>query len=169
MWWNYLLTPKNQSFSLKKMRLKMSSVKWRPFCTGKDELTPISVTASSQWWLFFSYIMLIAMHVVTYPCCDYSNYISLTHRGRVTRICVGKLTIIGSDNGLSLGRRQAIIWTNAGILLFGPLGSNFSEILIEIDIFSFKKMHLKLPSAKWRPFWLGLNVLNGAHGMILHV
>ena len=77
----------------------------------------------------------------------------------MTHICVGKLTIIGSDNGLLPGRRQAIIWTNAGILLFGPLGSNFSEILIEIDTLLFKKMHLKLSSAKWRPFCLGLNVL----------
>ena len=59
----------------------------------------------------------------------------------------------------TIGRRQAIIWTNAGILLFGPLRSNFSEILIEIDTFSFKKMHLKRLSAKWRPFCLGLNVL----------
>ena len=41
-----------------------------------------------------------------------------------------KLIIIGSDNGLSPGRRQAIIWTNAGILLIGPLGTNFIEILI---------------------------------------
>ena len=40
----------------------------------------------------------------------------LTHWGRVTHICVGNLTIIGSDNGLSPGRRQAIIWTSAGIL-----------------------------------------------------
>ena len=54
---------------------------------------------------------------------------------RMTLICVEKRTIIGSDNGLSPGRRQAIIWTNAGIFLFGPLGSNFSEILIEIDTF----------------------------------
>ena len=52
----------------------------------------------------------------------------------MTHICVGKLTIIGSDNGLSPERRQAIIWTNAGILLIGPLGTNFSEILIEILI-----------------------------------
>ena len=44
----------------------------------------------------------------------------LTHWGRVTHICVVKLTIIGSDNGLSPGRRQAIILTNAGILLIGP-------------------------------------------------
>ena len=83
----------------------------------------------------------------------------LTHWGRVTHICVGKLTIIGSDNGLSPGRRQAIIWTNAGILLNGPLGTNFSEMLIEIHAFSFKKIHLKMSSGKWRPFCLGLNEL----------
>ena len=53
----------------------------------------------------------------------------------MTLICVGKLTIIGSDIGLSPGRR------------------------IEIDTFSFKKMHLKMSSAKWQPFCLGLNVL----------
>ena len=83
----------------------------------------------------------------------------LTHWDRVTHICVSKLTIIGSDNGLSPGRRQAIIWTNAGILLTGSLGTNFSEILIEILTFLFKKMHLKISSAKWRPFCHGLNVL----------
>ena len=60
----------------------------------------------------------------------------------------------------SPGRRQAIIWTNAGILLIGPLGTNFSELLIEIQTFSFKKMHLKMSSVKWRPFCLGLNVSN---------
>ena len=85
--------------------------------------------------------------------------IFLTHRGRVTHICVGYLTIIGSDNGLSPGRRQAIIWTNASILFIGPLGTNFSEISIEMLTFSFKKMRLKVSSAKWRPFCLGLNVL----------
>ena len=77
----------------------------------------------------------------------------------MTHICVSKLTIIVSDNGLSPGRRQAIIWTNAGILLIGPLGTNFNEMLIEILIFSFMKMRLKVSSAKWRPFGLGLNVL----------
>ena len=85
---------------------------------------------------------------------------NLTHWGRVTHICVGSLTITGSDNGLSPGRRQAIIWTNAGIVLIGPLGTNFSEISIEILAFSFKKMCLKLSSAKWCPFCLGLNVLS---------
>ena len=83
----------------------------------------------------------------------------LTHWGQVMHICVSKLTIIGSDNGLSPGRRQAIISTNAGILLTGSLRTNFSEILIGILTFSFTKMHLKISSAKWRPFYLGLNVL----------
>ena len=83
----------------------------------------------------------------------------LTHWGQATHICVSKLTIICSDNGLSPGRSQAIIWTNDGILLIGTLRTNFSEILIEIYIFSFKKMLLKMPSGKWRPFCLGLIVL----------
>ena len=74
-------------------------------------------------------------------------------------ICVSNLTITGPDNGLSPGQRQAIIWTNTGILLIGPLGTNFSEILIEINTFSSKKMRLKMLSAKWRPLCLGLNEL----------
>ena len=77
----------------------------------------------------------------------------------MTHICVSKLTTIGSDNGLSPGRRQAIIWTNAGILLIGPLGTNLSEVLSEIHTFSLKKMYLKLSSGKRRLFCLGLNVL----------
>ena len=73
----------------------------------------------------------------------------------MTHIC-----IIGSDSCLSPGRHQAIIWTNAGILLIRPLGTNLNEILIEIHIISLKKIHLKMSSWKWRPFCLGLNVLN---------
>ena len=49
----------------------------------------------------------------------------LTQWGQVTYICVSNLAIIGSDNGLSLGRRQAIFWTNTGILLIGPLTNKF--------------------------------------------
>ena len=49
----------------------------------------------------------------------------LTHWGREVHIYVSKLTIIGSDNGWSLGRHQAIIWTNAEILLIRILGTEF--------------------------------------------
>ena len=83
----------------------------------------------------------------------------LTHWGRATHICVSKLTIIASDNGLSPGRRQAITCNNAGILSIGLFGRKISEILIEILTFSFKKMRLKVSSAIWRPFCLDLNVL----------
>ena len=86
--------------------------------------------------------------------------LNLTHWGRGTHICGSKLTIIGSDNGLSPGRRQAIIWTNARILLIRLLGTNFNEMSIEILTFSFTKMRLKVSSVKLRPFCLGLNVLS---------
>ena len=77
----------------------------------------------------------------------------------MTHIRVGKRIIIGSDNGLSPGLRQTITWTNAGILLIGPLGTNCSEILIKINTLSFKKMLLKMSSRKWWPSCFGLNVL----------
>ena len=80
--------------------------------------------------------------------------------------CVSKLTIIVSGNGLAPGRCQAIIWTNIGMLLIGPLGTNFSEILIEIYTFSFRKMHLKMSTVKCRPFCLGLNVLKTLHDAV---
>ena len=76
---------------------------------------------------------------------------------------ISNLTIIGSENGLAPSRRQAIISTNAGILLIWTSGTYFSEILIEIQTFSFKKVHFKLSSAKWRPGTRGLGT--GAHFM----
>ena len=84
----------------------------------------------------------------------------LPHWGQVRHICVSKLNIIGSDNGLSPGRRQAIIWNNVGILLIVLLGTNLMEILIEIHTFSIKKIHFKVSSGKWQPPCLGLNVLD---------
>ena len=87
---------------------------------------------------------------------------AISRWGQVMHICISKLPIIGSDNGLSPGRRQAIIWTNAEILLIGPLGTNFSEIVIKIHILSSKKMHLKMSSGNLRPFCLGLNVICGS-------
>ena len=85
---------------------------------------------------------------------------SMTHWGRLTPICVGNLTIIGSDNGLSPGRRHAVIWTNGGISLIGPtIEKKFREIIFGIHAFSNKKMHLKMSSGKWRTSCLGLSVL----------
>ena len=112
-------------------------------------ITEINTNLLPIWSLGTSFIC-IWIRIQNFP---------LTHWGRVTHICISKLTIIGSDNGLSPGQCQAIIWTNAGILLIRTSGTNFSEILSGIHAFLFKKMHLKMSSAKWRPFCLGLNVL----------
>ena len=77
---------------------------------------------------------------------------------------------IGSDNGLSSARHQAITWTNAHILSIGPLGTNFREICIKIKNFLFKEMHLKTLSAKCQPFCPGRDELINAklcHGLLL--
>ena len=126
------------------------------------------IATSAQYYRYIWHAMdIFAIAITTLSLCDDAVshtflcliFYQLAHWGRATYICVGKLTTIVSDNGLSPGRRQAIIWTNAGILLIGPLGTNFSEILIEIYTFSFKKINLKVSSGKWRPSCLGLNVL----------
>ena len=117
----------------------------------------LSSSTINHWPLCRVYVMKqwYVLHVLL---CFYAGA-TLTHWGWVTKICVIKLTIIGSDNGLPPGRRQAIIWTNAGILLIRTSGTNVSEILSEIHTFSFKKVHLKMSSGKWWPICLGLNVL----------
>ena len=81
---------------------------------------------------------LFYVDVLTYLCHNHDAGFGeplLTHSGRVSYICVSKLTIIASDNGLSPDRRQAIIYTNTGVLLIEPYGTKFSEILIETHIF----------------------------------
>ena len=103
-------------------------------------------------------------------CCDDHKWVQLfnsikdwlsTQWGRVLHICASKLITIGSDNGLSHSRHQAIIWSNARILLIWPIGTNFNEISIDIHTFSFNKIHLKMLSGKYCPFCLGLNVSTG--------
>ena len=64
---------------------------------------------------------------------------------RSSNVCVDDLTTNGSDNGLLPCRRQAIIRTNAGILLIEPLRTNFCEILIEILTY----IEIELD---WKPF-----------------
>ena len=109
------------------------------------------------------------------PCCSYTFFVKeenqcevlklndspekwafiLNHRCWVTHICVNKLTIFGSDSGLSYGRRQAIIWTNDGLLLIGTnivnIVANTSKILIEIQQYSFMEMYYKLAAILSRP------------------
>ena len=73
-------------------------------------------------------------------------------------ICVSKLTNIGSDNGLAPTRRQATIWTNAGILLIGPWGTNLWNRNWNSYIF-IQEMHVNIMSGKLHSFCRGLNLL----------
>ena len=124
--------------------------------TEENNLAKLIVTYSMFNGVARLTLYLILMALATFR----SDFLRLTHWSRVMHKCVSKLTIIGSDNGLSPGRCQAIIWTNTGIFLIGPLETIISEIFIAIHTFSFKKMHLKISSGKWRPFCLGLSVLS---------
>ena len=45
-------------------------------------------------------------------------------------------------------------------MIIGALDTNLSEILIEIHTFWLKKIHFKMPSGKWRPFYIDPNALN---------
>ena len=89
---------------------------WFRWWLGADQATSHYL---NQWWLDYRRI---------YASLGLNE---LTHWGQVTHICVSKLTTIGADNGLSPGRHQATIWTNAGILLIGALGTSVSEILFK--------------------------------------
>ena len=68
---------------------------------------------------------------------------------------------VSSDSGIGLSpvRRQAITWTNADLLSIGPLGTNFSEISVDIQTFSLNKIHLKMASAIFPPNCPGGDVL----------
>ena len=100
---------------------------WRPMCTPTLNLSSITTKRPAKIEIFHS--------------------VTIDHWGRVTHIWATELTILGSDNGLSPGRRQAIIWTIAGILLIGPLGTNFSEILIN----TFGYVVCEMLSISFRP------------------
>ena len=62
----------------------------------------------------------------------YSNLIEIAARAAQSVYLGYQRNSLRPNDGLSPIRRQAIIWTNAGILLIWPLGTNFSEIFIEI-------------------------------------
>ena len=86
-------------------------------CVRNDSEThSTGVTGSSNT------VSCVSLSFRTHPCVNLWSHTLLTHWGQVTHICISKVTIIRSDNDLLPGRRQAIIWTNAGLLLIRPLG-----------------------------------------------
>ena len=148
IWINQIMNANDSVFWTK------SHLNWQEFSSDVF----FSRVGSTIWGVAVCYIFLLHVYYQFLLINDSRNpAMTLTHWGRVTHICIGNLNIIGSDNGLSPERRQAIIWTIAGILLIRVLGTNLNEILSEICTFSFKKIHLKISSGKCQPFCLGLN------------
>ena len=85
-----------------------------------------------QYNNLFSNAWFGGLHKNTICCQDRTKIkhnAGLTHWGRVTHKCVSKLTIIGSDNGLSPGQRQAIIWTSGGMLFIRTLGKSLTKFI----------------------------------------
>ena len=94
--------------------------------------------------------------------CETVLFKEWTHWGREIMAIISQTTFSNAFSWMKIyefRRRQSIVWSNAGTLLLGPLVTNLSENLIKILTFSFMKMQLKVLSAKWHPFCLGLNVL----------
>ena len=77
----------------------------------------------------------------------------------MTHICLSKLDIIGSDKGLSPEQRQAIIWTNAGILSIRHLRTNFSQILIKFSNIFIQENAFENAVCEIAAIFLGLIVL----------
>ena len=105
----------------------------KPQCYMKP--TSILVSRSANQILLVTNSILKKLRLIEVEWTQWSKYALVNY------------VTFGSDNGLSPGQRQAIIWSSVGILIIGPLGTIFSEILIGIQTFSIKKMkkmHLKL-------------------------
>ena len=104
--------------------------------------------------------VIMAWQVVLFDSCEdismLVTYPALTRRGRVAHVCI----IICLDNDLSPVQHQAICWSNAGLFSIGPLETNFHKILIKMQQYPHRKITLNKSSAKWRPFYLDLNVSN---------
>ena len=99
---------------------------------------------SRKYKHFFSHntpIKILSM-IDCHICCLANG---LTHWRWMMPICIGKLIIIGSDNGLSLGKATSHYLNQRWLIVNW---TNFSEIRNEILTFSFKQLHLKLSSAK---------------------
>ena len=178
LWHSFICTGKLTSW----WRLLMS---WRQICARPSADTMLT----GLWlWCHMDHIMQHIDGLVQERRNSIANALDLclsctdplicmiTHWGWVKHICVGNLTIIGPDNGLSPGQRQAIIWTNAGILLIGTprnkLQWNFnrySNIFIQENAFEnivcemvsiLSRPQCDNTKQLWNQLWAGSEVVN---------
>ena len=133
-----------------KKRSEIHQEKWKQQCVV---VRSTNSTLRNWWFQFYQRISTMVSSVVIQwnaPLMPNDAYIRQYSWPSLVQIMAWRLA-----------GAKAIIRTNAGMLIIGPLKTNFSEILIEIYTFSFQKMHLKMSSGIWRPFFLGFNVLRG--------
>ena len=113
-------------------------------------LWPVNVCTNINFDIYVSYIYMyiyiyIYIHIdKRFAVGHYPTLCSslLTHLGLETHIRVSEISINGPDNGLSPGRRHAIILTNTGILLIGSLETTWTSVKFQAK---FKHFH----SRKW--------------------
>ena len=155
MRWNYVSTPKLQGCSHRRFGgISQHCWLWINYLSTisncLSDVVCLTLITSNTWNrrcnynIYLCHVVCYFHSVVAFP--RELDFDYLTHWGKVKHICVSWINIIGSDDGSSPRRRQAIIWTNDGILLIRPLGTKCSEILIDISAFPFK--HSKISSAK---------------------
>ena len=101
----------------------------------------------------------ILLYMISIVHGSYYWWISVGNSERVTSHCLSQWWPSYLTHLVWVTHIWLYIWTNAGILSIRTSATNFSENLSQIHIFSFKKMHFKMSSGKWRPFCLGLNLL----------
>ena len=102
----------------------------------------------------FSTRASVATVLIMHPYGSSSLRVKKWNQNRMRPSAIMHLNNIGSGNGLFPFQRHPITWTNA------DNWTTFSEIIIKIQIFSFKKMYVKISSAKWLPFCSGLIIIN---------
>ena len=144
-----------------KIRRRLSGVSHALVCWNENDCTVIYVYTYKcmriHWYTYIMNMCLFMSIRIDICTCSYVDMVSikmvtwsyLTHWGQVTHICISELAITSPD-----------IWTNGRILLIGPLGTTSMKFKSKFVQLSFKKMSLKMSSAKLRAFCLGLNCVN---------
>ena len=147
------------------------SLIWVTFCSGQHYHAVIVsskswckfVVVKSMWLLSKRYLIFLIYDNDSDTLTTIWNT-SLTHLPQC-RIWVS----IGSGNGLSPVRRQAITWTNAELISIVTLGTNFREIRIKnTKCFAFMQCGWKYPLRKGIHFVQALllsNQISLIHGL----
>ena len=127
----------------------------RSMCVKKTRTAKVLMPSVSQCWFWnvrHHHLYFRQRWVNVFSLLDHQLYPatdSLTHWGRMTHICVSKLTIIGSDNWYRLAGVKRL---SEPMLGYYQLDRS-KQTSVNSCIFQFRKLHLQLSSGNWRPFF----------------